>query len=394
MNDDIKIELTILMPCLNEEETLAICIEKAQNYLERSAIAGEVLIADNGSTDSSIAIAESKGARVVHVPIKGYGSAILHGIKSARGRYVIMGDADDSYDFSHLDNYVNHLRDNIDLVMGNRFKGGISPKAMPPLHKYLGNPVLSFIGRLFFNIPVGDFHCGLRGFNREKILSLNLKTRGMEFASEMVVKAALSGLSISEVPTTLSPDGRSRPPHLNTWRDGWRHLRFLLIYSPRWLFYYPSLVILVFGVLLTSVLLFGDFALTSTITLGVHSLIAGCFSILIGLQGISFAIISRRYASSQGLLPAITHHKAFIDSLTLEKVLSFCVVLLLIGLYGFFNSLHAWYTADLGPLEYGSLTRTMVLSGTSIAASIQVSFSFFLAEIISIKSDNPDQNSK
>lgn len=237
-------ELTILMPCLNESETLATCIMKAKAYLERSGVDGEVLIADNGSTDGSQEIARGLGARVVDVAQKGYGAALLGGIAAARGKYTIMGDADDSYDFSSLQVFVDKLRQGVDLVMGNRFKGGIAPGAMPPLHRYLGNPVLSWIGRLFFRISIGDFHCGLRGFNTEAIRHCDLKTTGMEFASEMVVKASLYGLSMAEVPTTLAQDGRSRPPHLRTWRDGWRHLCFLLTYAPHWLYMYPALALM------------------------------------------------------------------------------------------------------------------------------------------------------
>ncbi len=218
-------ELTILMPCLNEAETIETCIRKARGYLERSGISGEIVIADNGSTDGSQAMAEALGARVIDVPVKGYGAALGAGIEAARGRYVIMGDSDDSYDFSRLDAFVEKLREGADLVMGNRFKGGIAPSAMPPLHRYLGNPVLSTIGRVFFRAPVGDFHCGLRGFSRQAILGLKLNTPGMEFASEMVIKATIMGLKVTEVPTTLSPDGRSRPPHLRSWRDGWLHLK-------------------------------------------------------------------------------------------------------------------------------------------------------------------------
>lgn len=242
-------ELTILMPCLNESETLATCIMKAKAYLERSGVDGEVLVADNGSTDGSQEIARSLGARVVDVAQKGYGAALLGGIAAARGRYTIMGDADDSYDFSSLQVFVDKLRQGVDLVMGNRFRGGIAPGAMPPLHRYLGNPVLSWIGRLFFRISIGDFHCGLRGFNTEAIRRCGLKTTGMEFASEMVVKASLYGLSMAEVPTTLAKDGRSRPPHLRTWRDGWRHLCFLLTYAPHWLYMYPALALMGVGLL-------------------------------------------------------------------------------------------------------------------------------------------------
>jgi len=241
---EMPCEVTVLMPCLDEAETIAICIKKAQAYMASRGISGEVLIADNGSTDGSQAIAEGLGARVVAVAEKGYGSALLGGIAAAKGRYVIQGDADDSYDFSDLSPFIEKLREGYALVMGNRFKGGIKPGAMPPLHRYLGNPVLTGFGRLFFNSPVGDFHCGLRGFDRQAVAGLGLTSSGMEFASEMVVKATLQGLTIAEVPTTLSPDGRSRAPHLRSWRDGWRHLRFLLLFSPRWLFLYPGALLM------------------------------------------------------------------------------------------------------------------------------------------------------
>ena len=237
-------ELTILMPCLNEAATVARCVAKARGFLERAGIDGEVLIADNGSDDGSRVLAERAGARVIEVAARGYGAALTGGIAAARGRSIIMGDADDSYDFARLEGYP--------LVMGNRFRGGIQKGAMPLLHRYLGNPVLSFVGRLLFRAKVGDFHCGLRGFDREAVRSLNLKTTGMEFASELVVKASLAGWRIAEVPTTLHPDGRGRPPHLRSWRDGWRHLRFLLLFSPRWLFLYPGLALLAVGIALTT----------------------------------------------------------------------------------------------------------------------------------------------
>jgi glycosyltransferase involved in cell wall biosynthesis len=241
------LELTILMPCLDEAATVAACVAKARAFLERAGVQGEVLVADNGSRDGSPELAEAAGARVVRVPERGYGAALRAGIRAARGRYVIMGDADDSYDFSRLDGFLARLREGHELVMGNRFRGGIRSGAMPPLHRYLGNPVLSFVGRLFFRTRVGDFHCGLRGFDRAAALALDLRTPGMEFASELVVKAALAGWRIVEVPTTLDPDGRRRPPHLRSWRDGWRHLRFLLLFSPRWLFLYPGAVLLATG---------------------------------------------------------------------------------------------------------------------------------------------------
>ncbi|HJN81714.1 MAG TPA: glycosyltransferase family 2 protein, partial [Verrucomicrobiota bacterium] len=240
-------EVSVVMPCLNEAETLAVCIQKATRCLAENGVSGEIIVADNGSTDGSRAIAEADGARVVPVEAKGYGSALMGGIAAARGRFVIMGDADDSYDFSALMPFIERLRDGSDLVMGNRFRGGIAPGAMPPLHRYLGNPVLSGLGRLFFRCPAGDFHCGLRGFSRAAYDRMKLQTTGMEFAGEMVVKSTLLGLRIAEVPTTLSPDGRSRPPHLRSWRDGWRNLRFMLLFSPRWLFLYPGLLLMLIG---------------------------------------------------------------------------------------------------------------------------------------------------
>lgn len=385
------IVLTILMPCLNEAETLAVCIDKAQAYLQRAGIEGEVLISDNGSTDGSIEIAEAHGARVVHVPIRGYGAALAHGIRHARGTFVIMGDSDDSYDFSRLDLFVQELRKGVDLVMGNRFKGGIAERAMPFLHRYLGNPVLSFIGRLFFSIPVGDFHCGLRGFNRERILALGLTTTGMEFASEMVVRSALAKYKITEVPTTLSPDGRSRPPHLRTWRDGWRHLRFLLLFSPRWLFLYPGLFALALGALVTFALLPGPISIARDVTLDVHSVVAGCFTMLIGVQCISFAIVARRYAASKGLLPADYRLKNVVSPLTLERSLIIAAIIFVAGIVGVVRCVAIWSGVGFGPLRYGELLRLLTVSGTAIAMAIQLAFTSFLSEVLDIQVGKSDQ---
>ncbi len=299
-----------------------------------------------------------------------------------------MGDSDDSYDFSNLMPYVEQLRVGYDLVMGNRFKGGIAKGAMPFLHKYLGNPVLSFLGRLFFKIPVGDFHCGLRGFRRDTALSLGLTTPGMEYASELVVRMALAGGSIKEVPTTLSKDGRSRPPHLNTWQDGWRHLRFLLMFSPRWLFFYPSLFILLVGITLTVLLAQGAVNITPNITLDIHSMIVGCFCVLVGMQGVSFAIVARRYAALRGFLPFTNQVRYLVDAITLERVLIVASVFFLGGLAGLIYCVSNWFSVHLGALEYGSLVRVLMLSGTAVAIAVQLAFTSFLAEILEIKTSN------
>ncbi len=377
-------ELTILMPCLDEIETLATCIDKAQRFLRESGIAGEVVIADNGSTDGSIEAALGHGARVVHVPVRGYGAALAAGIEAARGRFVIMGDSDDSYDFSRLQPFVDALRAGGDLVMGNRFKGGIAKGAMPFLHKYLGNPVLSFIGRLFFRIPVGDFHCGLRGFRRERVQSLGLSTTGMEFASEMVVRAALAGFDIREVPTTLAPDGRSRAPHLRTWRDGWRHLRFLLLFSPRWLFLYPGMLIMGLGAILVFTLLPGPMTIVPGITLDIHSIIVGCLALLIGAQCIGFAIIARRYAAIRGFLPPQDRIARLPIPNRLEPSLIVAGLLGLAGLAGFGYAVAQWWQVDFGPLEYGSLLRVLAVSCTVIALALQLAFTAFLSAIIDV----------
>src|SRR6204780_4658305 len=288
------------MPCLNEAETVAICVRKAVKFLADSGVSGEVVLADNGSTDGSQQLAADAGARVVPGRAKGY------------------GNADDSYDFSNLMPFVTELRKGADLVMGNRFKGGIAPGAMPPLHRYLGTPVLSFIGRLFFHSNIGDFNCGLRGFRRDSAIKLGLQATGMEFASEMIVKAALAKQKISEVPTTLAKDGRSRPPHLNTWRDGWRHLRFLLLFSPGWLFFAPGLVLLVIGLGL------GGAVLTGPITIGgvsfdVDALGAGGACVDIGFQAILFWLFTRVYAGSEGFLPTEPKVQTLLGKLSLER---------------------------------------------------------------------------
>ena len=311
-------ELTILMPCLNEAETLAVCIGKAKKYLEESGVNGEILIADNGSTDGSQQIARDNGARVVNVPEKGYGAALIGGCNGALGKYVIMGDADDSYDFLHLGPFVEKLREGYDLVMGNRFKGGIEPGAMPPLHRYLGNPVLSFIARLFFPCKIGDYHCGLRGYNRESILKLGLVTTGMEYASEMVVKSTLNHLKIAEVPTTLKKDGRSHAPHLRSWSDGWRHLKFLLMHSPNWLFMYPGLILFLLGLVLTVILSLGNIRIGS-VGLGVHTLMYSAAAMMVGFNLVMFSLFVRSYASVTGFIPTESKLDRWLEDISTER---------------------------------------------------------------------------
>jgi glycosyltransferase involved in cell wall biosynthesis len=380
---DVAIELTILMPCLNEAETLGVCIEKAQRYLKRSGVSGEVVIADNGSTDGSQEIARRLGARVVDVPRRGYGAALIGGIEAARGRYTIFGDADDSYDFEALDPFVERLRTGKDIVMGNRFRGGIAPGAMPFLHKYLGNPVLTAIGRLLFRVPAGDFHCGLRGFNTARIRALNLNATGMEFASEFVVRAALASYSIDEVPTTLKPDGRSRPPHLRTWRDGWRHLRFLLLFSPSWLFLFPGTLLIAAGAIGALVLLRGPVKVANHLTLNTHSLLVMSIGVIIGIQFVTASVLARRYGVLNGLLPAPKHRKSgFLSSL--EAVLLLGGACLLIGVVGVIYGFTTWAAAHFGPVEGEFLMRLMIVSLTLAAAGLQLATLAFLTGLIEI----------
>ena len=385
------LELTILMPCLNEAETIAPCIQKALAYLAQSGVSGEVLIADNGSTDGSQAIARGLGARVIDVPEKGYGAALIAGIAGARGRFVIMGDSDDSYDFSALDPFIAKLRDGFDLVMGNRFKGGIAPGAMPPLHRYLGNPVLSTIGRVFFGGPIRDFHCGLRGFSRVAIAALDLRAPGMEFASEMVVKATMRGLRITEVPTTLSPDGRSRPPHLRSWRDGWRHLRFLLIFCPRWLFFYPGALLFALGAITMAVLLPGP-AMLGLVTLDVHTLLYASGAVVMGFQAMQFWVFARLYGALTGLLPEPPGLSQTLSRFGLEAALVVAALLLLLGFGLGFFALAQWGAEDFGALSGGKVMRLAIASVTAMLLALQLAFgAFFLALLGMMRPATPQQ---
>lgn len=374
-----ELTVTILMPCLNEAETLAFCVRQAVEALRDSNVDGEVLVADNGSTDGSQQIAVAEGARVVNVPVRGYGAALIAGIEAARGKYVMMADADASYHFEHLPRFLPLLDQGYDLVMGNRFSGSIEPGAMPPLHRYLGNPVLSSIGRLFFGIPVRDFHCGLRAFRRDAILSLGLRTTGMEFASEMVVKSALAGLRMTEVPTTLSPDGRSRPPHLRSWRDGWRHLRFLLLYSPRWLFLYPGIVTFVVGVVLSLWLISGPQTIGRW-TFDVDTLTYSLGLVLIGAHISVFAVSAKVFGTQEGFLPPNPKFERFFKIITLESGLLAGVALLLVGAGILVYALSIWHATGYGELSPQRMLRLTLPSATAFMLGIEVIFgSFFLS---------------
>ena len=381
-------ELTILMPCLNEAETLARCITKARGFLAREHINGEVVIADNGSTDGSQAIAEANEARVVHIRARGYGSALLGGIEAARGKYVIMGDSDDSYDFGALETFVEKLREGYQLVMGNRFLGAIMPGAMPALHRYLGNPVLTAVGRAFFRSPCGDFHCGLRGFERAAILALDLQAGGMEFASEMVVKATIYKLRIAEVPTILSPDGRNRAPHLRSWRDGWRHLRFLLLFSPRWLFLYPGFAMAVIG-LLTMLWLLPQARTIAGLTLDIHTLLYAAVGLVVGVQSMLFWVFVKIYGMREGIVPLDPWFRSTVSVATLEKGLLTGGALLFLGLVLGIYALGSWNAEGFGRLVPTETMRLVIPSATAILLAFQIAYGAFFMSILDIRSSRP-----
>jgi glycosyltransferase involved in cell wall biosynthesis len=378
------IELSIVMPCLNEAETLETCIKKALGFLRESGVAGEVIVADNESTDGSQDIAVKAGARLVPVAQKGYGSALMGGIAAAHGRFVIMGDADDSYDFTNLQPFLEKLRAGFDLVMGNRFLGGIQPGAMPFLHRHLGNPVLTGLGRLFFKTPVGDFHCGLRGFSKAAVEKMELRTTGMEFASEMVVKTSLLGMRVAEVPTTLSPDGRGRPSHLRTWRDGWRHLRFLLMYSPRWLFLYPGVALMCIGLFGCLWLLPGP-RKVGNLTFDVHTLLYASLAVLIGFQAVLFALFTKIFAITEGLLPEDARLNRLFRFITLETGLIAGAVLIVAGLGGSIQAVRSWSEVSFGSLEPAKTLRTIIPAGLALALGCQVVLSSFFLSVLGLK---------
>lgn len=383
MENKENVELSIVMPCLNEAETLKTCIDKAMKYLKENNIKGEVVIGDNGSTDGSQAIAIQAGARVIDVPRKGYGSALMAAIEASYGKYVIMGDSDDSYDFSRLGLFVEKLREGYDLVMGNRFKGGVAKGAMPFLHRYLGNPVLSFIGRLFFGSKARDFHCGLRGFRQDIVSYLNLQTTGMEFASEMVVKATIFKLKITEVPTTLSPDGRSRPPHLRTWRDGWRHLRFLLLYSPKWLFLIPGIFLMFIGSIMGIFIIQGPVHLFN-IYFDTNTLLYAAALVITGFQAINFAIFTRTYAIQMGFLPQNQTLNKMYKYVNLESSLVVGLLVTAIGIGGSVYSVMLWNKVNFGYLDYSSILRVVIPSVVCIIIGLQIILSSFFLSVLGV----------
>jgi glycosyltransferase involved in cell wall biosynthesis len=383
LNADTPVELSVVMPCLNESLTLGTCISKALATMKRLGVQGEVIIADNGSTDGSQEIAANLGARVIPVRTRGYGSALRGGIAAARGQFVIMGDADDSYDFTGLEVFVNKLREGYDLVMGNRFQGGIVPGAMPFLHRYLGNPGLSWLGRVFFGCPVGDFQCGLRGFNKASMDKLDLHTTGMEFSTEMVVKATLHKLRIAEVPTTLSPDGRDRAPHLRTWRDGWRYLRFLLLYSPRWLFFYPGALLLALGVAISALLLPGPRTIGGA-TFDYHTLLAGAMAILIGFESMNFAVFSKMFATTEGLLPEDPRLSRWYKYITLEVGLIVGALLVMAGAGLWVFGLSYWRIHHFGALDPEKTLRIVIPGFVSLTLGVQVILSSFFMSVLGL----------
>jgi glycosyltransferase involved in cell wall biosynthesis len=382
-------ELTVLMPCLNEAETIGNCISKANSWILKNELDAEILISDNGSTDGSIQIALDMGARVIDAPDKGYGGAVIYGILNAKGKYVIMADSDNSYNFAELDLFLTKLRQGNDLVIGNRFKGGIEKNAMPLLHKYLGNPVLSFMGRLFFKTSIGDFHCGLRSFRQDIVSRTQLQTLGMEFASEMIVKAAIYNLRITEVPTTLSVDGRTRPAHLRTWRDGWRHLRFLLMHSPKWLFYIPGISFFFVGIVLMLLTVLKPFEIVKGIFFDTNTLIFASVFIITGCSCITLGLFTRTYATEEGFLPKTKLDNRIEKFFTLEIGLVAGLFVLLAGIFGSLYSFYIWKMAKFGRLDYKEILRIVVPSATLILLGTQLLFSSFFLGILKIKKKSP-----
>lgn len=377
------LEVSVVLPCLDEARTLGTCIDHARRAMAAMGVHGEVVVADNGSTDDSRGIATRAGARVVDVPERGYGAALRAGIAAARGRYVVMADADDSYALEDLAPFVERLRTGEQLVMGNRFAGGIAPGAMPALHRHLGNPVLSGIGRLLFGVPVRDFHCGMRGFDREAVAGLGLRSSGMEFASEMVVKASLAGLRIGEVPTTLRPDGRDRPPHLRSWRDGWRHLRFLLLFSPRWLFLYPGVLLAALSAALMLRLVWGPLVVAGA-ELDVQGLVFASAGVVVGVQSVIFAVLARTYAGTRGLLPVTRRLTWAARSSAVEVGALAGLALVVVGLVGLAGAFLGWASTGFGELDASTSLRLSVPAATGVVVGAQIVLSSFFLGLLQL----------
>lgn len=375
------VELTVLLPCLNEAQTLAACIAKAKCAIEKDQLNAEILIADNGSTDGSQEIAGAAGARVVPVATRGYGSALMAGIAAARGTFVIMADSDDSYDLANLMPFLEKLREGFDLVMGNRFKGGIAAGAMPWLHRYLGTPVLTMLARTFFHTPCWDVNCGMRGFRKEEVAKLGLRSLGMEFASEMLVKSTRFGLRIAEIPTCLFRDGRSTPPHLRTWRDGWRHLRFMLLYSPRWLFLYPGVLLMLLGVFLTAWLLPGPKAFGAA-KLDVNTLAYAGMFIFIGYQAITFAVFTKVFAITEGLLPQDDRFNRIFRYVTLETGLVVGGFFMVLGLVVSIVAVEYWKRMGFGPVDPAKTLRLVTPGVVCLTLGFQTILSSFFLSIL------------
>jgi len=378
------VEVSFVLPCLDEARTLEGCIRAAQRCIAEHGLRAEIVVADNGSTDGSVEIAERCGARVVRVAERGYGSALRAGFVAARGRFLVMGDADGSYDFAECMPFIERLRAGDDLVVGSRFRGRILPGAMPWRHRWIGNPLLSALGRLLFRAPVSDFHCGLRALTRDAFRAMDLRTTGMELASELVVKASVRGLRISEVPITLHPDGRDRPPHLRSWRDGWRHLRFLLCLSPRWTLLVPGLVVLAVGGLGMASVLVGPRRVGS-VTFDVHTLIAASLLVLVGYQAVTTAIAARIFALEEQIGPPAPRLERALQLFTLERGLVAAAALLVVGALLIGRLFLAWADTGFGPLEVQRTLRPMVLGSTLVALGMQTLLMSFLYSMLGIK---------
>jgi len=372
-------EVSIVIPCLNEAETIEGVVREVQAAVEKNGLSAEVIVADNGSSDGSQQIAARLGAKVISVVERGYGSALRGGIFAARGRYIIMGDADGSYDFSSIGTFVDKLRQGNDFVMGNRFKGGIQPGAMPWKNQWIGTPALSRIANLFYRTGIGDVNCGLRAFTKPAFVKMNLQTTGMEFASEMVVKASLHRLRIAEVPTILRPDMRTRRPHLNPWRDGWRHLRFMLLYTPAWLFLVPGAAMFVVGVIGSALLLPGPLRIGAA-AFDIHTLLLMAFLIIVGYQVIVFAVSTRTFATETGLLPPSPVLSGLYRYVRLETGLLLGGLATLVGLAGVLIAAIAWSRVGFQQLDPDSTMRQLIPAVVLLSIGVQTVFaSFFLS---------------